>query len=493
VREVRTAHGVFQASKFQELPGWSSDDLSGAWLAFAESCKVLERRPVWRDVCQKSRSVPARDNAAMRRFFEREFTLLGLANRDASRDGDVTGYYEPLLSGSPIRQGKFTVPVHGVPNDLYTLDWKLVPDAQRRSEVWVRAAGSSGRVLTVVPANTPGATVLNLRNFDTDVLDRRLRVRLSGNQALPYFTRDEILSQARLDAATLAWVDDPVALYAMQVQGSGRIRMPDGNVLRVHYADQNGHPFRPMRVVSKSIDRVVTRGAAAQEEPDTFELLTGEEDDVNVLTRGAGTARRAPAPTPSNPSQRAATDALVQQLLKPGAAAAARPNATAPTSSSSPPAAPPRNASALSSDPSYVFFRVAANQSPGTGPQGALGVPLTPGRSIAVDPRATPLGYPVYLSAAGRSAADTFQRLVLAQDTGGAIRGAVRADYFWGFGAEAGRLAQRTKHKGRMWVLMPNAEAQTMRPQRVVTRGAAGSDIDRECLVADEQYCPETQ
>ncbi|MFM8500418.1 MAG: 3D domain-containing protein, partial [Fluviibacter sp.] len=94
---------------------------------------------------------------------------------------------------------------------------------------------------------------------------------------------------------------------------------------------------------------------------------------------------------------------------------------------------------------------------PDAGPPGALGVPLTPGRSIAIDPRATPLGAPVWLDTTYPNSNKPLQRLVLAQDTGGAIKGAVRADFFWGFGAEAGKEAGRMKQPGQMWALIPPA------------------------------------
>ena len=107
----------------------------------------------------------------------------------------------------------------------------------------------------------------------------------------------------------------------------------------------------------------------------------------------------------------------------------------------------------LNSNPSYVFFREAPNGN--GGPVGALGVPLTAERSIAVDPRSVPLGAPVFLATTRPNSSKPLNRLVLAQDTGGAIKGAVRADFFWGFGKEAGEQAGRMKQSGRMWVLLP--------------------------------------
>lgn len=112
----------------------------------------------------------------------------------------------------------------------------------------------------------------------------------------------------------------------------------------------------------------------------------------------------------------------------------------------------------LNANPSYVFFREVPNSA--DGPQGALGVPLVAERSIAVDPRSVPLGAPVFLATSRPNSNQAMNRLVMAQDTGGAIKGAVRADFFWGFGKEAGELAGRMKQAGKMWVLLP-AEAAT--------------------------------
>jgi membrane-bound lytic murein transglycosylase A len=107
----------------------------------------------------------------------------------------------------------------------------------------------------------------------------------------------------------------------------------------------------------------------------------------------------------------------------------------------------------MNGNPSYVFFRELPGELPG--PLGALGVPLTPQRSIAVDPRVVPLGVPVFLATTWPNAADPLNRLMVAQDTGGAIAGGVRADFFWGFGDAAGNLAGKMRQAGRMWVLMP--------------------------------------
>ena len=118
---------------------------------------------------------------------------------------------------------------------------------------------------------------------------------------------------------------------------------------------------------------------------------------------------------------------------------------------------PERRQELLNANPSYVFFKEEPIADPKKGPKGALGVPLTPMRSIAIDSAFLPLGAPVYLSTTQPNNGSPLQRLVMAQDTGGAIKGAVRADFFWGFGAEAGEKAGKMKQRGMMWVLLPKS------------------------------------
>lgn len=123
---------------------------------------------------------------------------------------------------------------------------------------------------------------------------------------------------------------------------------------------------------------------------------------------------------------------------------------------------PDRLAQLLAENPSYVFFRELP--ATGEGPSGALGVALTAGRSLAVDPRAVPLGAPVFLATTWPNTDEPLQRLMLAQDTGGAIKGAVRADLYWGSGAEAGALAGRMRQSGTLWVLLPHGFALGAQP-----------------------------
>jgi membrane-bound lytic murein transglycosylase A len=344
-----------QLAQWSELPGWGEDDLVAAWPAFLQSCRALASRPqwlLWRGACEEAKSLVAPDKARLQHFFESRFEPYLLTNPEATTSGLVTGYYEPLLRGSRTRTAGFQQPVLGVPADLLTID-----------------------LSSVVP---------ELKNM-------RLRGRLQGNKVVPYYSRADIVGHEPAYAdRVLLWVDDAVELFFLQIQGSGRVRLTDGKLVRIGYADQNGHPYLP-------IGRVLA---------DRGELK-------------------------------------LEQTSMQSIQAWARAN-------------PAKLDEVLNANPSYVFFRELPNKGKESeGPPGALGVPLTPERSIAVDPRHVPLGAPVFLATTRPSSAEPLRRLVLAQDTGGAIRGVVRADFFWGFGAEAGQQAGKMRQQGQMWVLLP--------------------------------------
>ena len=213
----------------------------------------------------------------------------------------------------------------------------------------------------------------------------------------PWYTRQEIdtLPEARaaLQGREIAWLADPVDALMLQIQGSGRLRLtePDGSVRLVRLAF-----------------------AATNDQP-------YQSVGRWLLDQGA-----------------------VRDASWPGIKAWLAQN-------------PQRTQALLWSNPRMVFFREEPLSAldAAFGPRGAQGVPLTPGRSIAVDPGSIPYGTPVWLASTGPQL--NLQRLVLAQDTGTAITGAVRADYFAGWGAEAGELAGRLKQPLQLWVLWPKA------------------------------------
>jgi membrane-bound lytic murein transglycosylase A len=533
-----TKYAYFVPSRFGDLPGWHDDDLSEAWKAFVQSCTALGRRPVWSETCDRAAQVNARDSGAVRRYMEREFVLFEIRNTDRSAAGTITGYYEPLLHGSREAGARFVYPVYGTPDDLLYLEARSIPDGANGWPIRLRV---EGRKVVFVCAEQPGANPcagplrLDLGAARPDVRDKRFRVRIDGDRVVPYYTRAEIEHGALAGNRALLWVDDPAALYSMQMQGSGKVRMPDGQVVRLAFAEQNGHPFTPpvrKRPNAPGRRTVLTRGIAL---PDDDATAPEADEDASVAPAvrgvrpiGGDESARAPlgAPKPTDENLSPEVARMVELLLEgtgsagpqripvapppagtsanakagPGGTVGAAPapaprNESAALAPSNAAAASPKAAGAslptpFSSDPSYVFFRQIPDND--AGPPGALGVPLTAGRSLAVDPRTTPLGSPVFISTEGVSDVGRLNRLMLAQDTGGAIRGAVRADYFWGFGPTAGDRASRMKESGRMWLLLPKGLRIAAAATAKLTRGIGGPGPNAaECLVPDPELCVE--
>jgi membrane-bound lytic murein transglycosylase A len=512
----QTKHAMFVPAKWSDLPGWHDDDLADAWKALRASCSVLATRTAWSGPCSRAAGVPLR-NDAIRGFLETEFVVYQIQGTDRSASGIITGYYEPLLNGSRAASARYRYPVYGVPADLLYFDARAMRSRPLGVTLSVNVDGRN-----VVPLPTGESAKgfakrtyrLDVRDGLADVRDKRIRVRIDGDRIVPYWTRAEINAGALGQTKPIAWVDSAADLYSMHVQGSGKLRLPDGRLLRVAFAEQNGHPFTPPLVAR-------TRGGA----PEAVPLLRGLAIDFAALdepaadggsdsaadaaptTRGAkrpagkGRAASGPSTTASDgmsPEVARMVDMLLRnQVTTPGvdysnagnaggsAPAAGKSTLDAPLGATKPPPSHfGRPAAFFDSDPSYIFFREIPDSA--AGPIGALGIPLTPGRSIAVDPRTTPLGFPVFIATQSRGGG--INRLMLAQDTGGAIRGAVRADYFWGFGPKAGERASQMKDTGRMWLLMPrDVQPASM---GVSTRGR-GEAQDGECVVPDPEFCVE--
>jgi len=348
----------FTVSKWEMLPDWQTIDLQQALVAFGQSCNALKNKPDWQSICTRANNLPTSDNTSLRAFFEEGFTPYQVFNPDGSSQGLITGYYEPKLYGSRIKTNRFRYPLYGVPDDLLTID---------------------------------------LGEVYPQLKDLRLRGRLDGNRIVPYYNRGDIdHGKAPLQGRELFWVDNAVELFFLQIQGSGRIELPDGSLIKVGYANQNGHPYTSIG------KKLVDMGA-----------FTIEESSMQNIKLWAK----------NNPDK---LDSVLEQ------------------------------------NPSYVFFReLPSNLS---APLGALGVPLTNEYSLAVDTRTIPLGAPVFLSTTYPNTTDPLNRLMLAQDTGGAIKGAVRGDFFWGFGEQAGTQAGRMKQSGQMWVLFPKGAEPILSP-----------------------------
>ncbi|SEQ86744.1 murein transglycosylase A [Thalassovita taeanensis] len=247
-----------------------------------------------------------------------------------------TGYFEPELDGDTAPSDRFRFPVYRIPSEA------------RENSVW-----------------------LSRREIETsDTLRGR--------------------------GLEIAWVDDPVELFFLQIQGSGRIKLPSGRHIRVGYAGANGHPYRSI--------------------------------GVELIRRGI-----------YKPHQVSA------QVIK----SWVRRN-------------PVDGAELLRHNPSYVFFRTVNQVPADEGPLGAMNRSVTEGRSIAVDPAFTPLGAPVWVEKAGKL---PMNRLMIAQDTGSAIKGAQRADIFLGTGDTAGRVAGKLRDSGKMLVLLPIQRAFALLPE----------------------------
>ena len=366
---------VLERVDFASLPGWTAGRQAGALEAFKRSCARLEElsgeRSLgaggiagagadWRRPCAAAGQRPAGNDAVARAFFETWFTPLAARNNDRW-EGLFTGYFEPELRGSLSQGGPYRVPLYARPPDLVTVD---------------------------------------LGRFRDHLEGRQIAGRVVDGHLRPFETRAEIDRGALAGKArVLAWVDDPVAAFFLHVQGSGRVVLDDGRVLRVGYAGQNGHVYVPIGA------ELVRLGAL-------------EPEEVSLQTIRAWLEQ--------NPDKAAAV---------------------------------------MAKNPSFIFFR----EGEGEEPIGAEGVPLTPGRSLAVDRRYIPLGVPVWLDVMA-PAADPAQpdrrlrRLMVAQDGGGAIRGPVRGDIFWGRGREAEAVAGRMRHRGRYILLLPRAFVEAAPP-----------------------------
>ncbi len=338
-----------KAAEFKQLPGWTEDDLTQAWPALLLSCRGIGKQPAWARTCQAAEQLSRSDAEGVRRFFETHFRPYQVLQAEGGEEGLITGYYEPLLRGSRSFGGNYIYPLYAAPDDLLIVD---------------------------------------LASLYPELKNLRLRGRLQGKRVVPYFSRAEIeAGNAPVRGKELVWVDDPIELFFLQIQGSGRVQLETGEMMRVGYAEQNGHPY-------KSIGKwLVDQGE-----------LTLDKASMQGIKEWAR----------KNPEK-------LNMLLN--------------------------------TNPSYVFFRELPNHL--SGPLGALGVPLTAERSVAIDPRAIPLGAPIWLATTRPNSPEPLNRLMLAQDTGGAIRGNVRADFFWGFGEAAGQQAGAMKQKGRIWVLLP--------------------------------------
>ena len=347
---------------FSNLPGWGKDaELHGAVSAFIKTCNRFMRRSdsydmggagyagtvgQWRPFCDAAATLPIYQ---AKTWFEQNFQPYQVSS-GLEKNGLFTGYYEPSLTASLKKTYKYHVPIHARPHDLIMVD---------------------------------------LGDFRESLKGQRIAGTVKDGHLKPFSNRADIIAGSMDgDVSVLAYADDPVAVFFLHIQGSGRIFLPDGSTKRLGYAAQNGHPY----------------------------FAIGRE----LIARGELTRENVSLQT-------------IEAWLK---------------------ANPDQSQALMNTNKSYVFFR----ELPESGPIGAAGVVLTPGRSLAVDRTLHPLGIPMWLSTTAKypdGVERLIQRMVIAQDTGGAIAGAVRGDVFWGSGDDAKFLAGHMKQSGTLYVLLP--------------------------------------
>lgn len=369
---------VLSETTFDELTGWQLDDHAAALAAFKQSCRILGRIPADRslrgdpklgmtaadlqETCLLAENLTA-DEA--RAFFEKAFVPFHVRN-GADNSGLITGYYEPEIAGSRQKTPQFSAPVLARPSEL---------------------------------------VMVELGDFRDDLRGHRIAGRVVDGRLQPFEDREGIVAGA-LDnqGLELIWLESPIDGFFLEIQGSGRVvlqgGLDDGQVIRLSYAGQNGHPYTP-------IGRpLIARGHIPREEMSMAAIRTWLE---------------------TNPDE-------AQAMMNENA--------------------------------SFVFFTELAVEHPELGPPGAQSALLTPGRSIAVDRKHHALGLPMWFEVNEPSSANpsgSIHRLMVAQDTGGAIRGPVRADYFAGVGHAAGDVAGHLNSQGALTVLLPHSVAKRAR------------------------------
>lgn len=343
---------------FGKLDRWPADDHAAAFVTFRKSCDALLRRkgkiaPFAEDLrgtCELAKKIalPA-DKDTARKFFEDNFRPVRISKL-GERDGFLTGYYEPIVDGSRTKQGEYIYPIYRTPDDLRT-----------RVKQSIRA------------------------------MRHRIGRKLAG-----YFDRGAIEAGA-LEGRDLeiCWLKDPIEAFFIHIQGSARIRLEDGKMLRVNFDAHNGYPY--VSVGKILIDRgIIPREMMSMDAIRTF-FAEDHEQAVEIMNQNR----------------------------------------------------------------SYVFFREISSLPGDMEPPGAQGVNLTAMRSIAVDKNLHIYGTPFWIEASlplERDDSDTkFRRLMIAQDTGGAIVGPARADLYFGAGREAGTVAGRIKNPGLFYILVPKS------------------------------------
>ncbi len=364
LKPLKLPGSALEPVHWNALAGWATDDHAAAFATFLASCRPLvrtilpasETRPMYfalSHVCRRAIAAGLLAEEQARIFFENNFRPLRITKL-GDRAGFLTGYYEPIVDGSRFPTGTFKVPIYHRPRDL------------------------------VPPPNGTGPGFPNR--------GQSLRRTPSG-QLVPYYDRGEIIDGA-LNGRHLeiCWIKDEMDALLIQIQGSARVRLEDGTMLRINYDSHNGYPFVP-------VSRILI--------------------ERNIIAREEMSLERIREWMRANP-------ASAEEVLR-------------------------RNRS-------FMFFRIVG-LSDDREAVGAQGVPLTPGRSIAVDNSLHVYGTPFFIEAdllpTNEKRGVSFDRLMIAQDAGSAIVGPARADIYWGAGDHAAHLASGLHRPGTLAMLVP--------------------------------------
>ena len=371
------------------LPQWNQQNFANSLRSFRLGCEKLKAQPAWQNVCAQAAQTPG-NQAAAKAFFEQYFTPWQVSE-NGKLGGTVTGYYEPVLHGDVKQTRKARFPIYGIPNDFVSVD---LPANLRNSKGTVRIQPTGQNKGAI---NAAGQYTANLAQFPITARSKAIKGRFAGNRFVPYYTRSQINGGAlNGKAPVLGYADDAVELFFLHIQGSGRLKTPEGRYVRLGFADKNEYPY-------VSIGRYMA--------------------DKGYLPLAQTTMQGIKAYMQQNPQ---------------------------------------RLAEVLGQNPSYIFFRELAGND--DGPIGALGTPLMGEYAGAVDRHYITLGAPIFVATTHPISNHAHNRLIMAQDTGSAIKGAVRVDYFWGYGDDAGNVAGKQKHTGYVWQLLPNGVTPEYRP-----------------------------
>lgn len=339
---IEVSEAKVKKIEIDKVEGFFEDDLDLAFEVFKKDCKKSKRFDLFKNVCEKSNSY---NNPS--EFFMKNFTAYELYNKDGTNDGLITGYYEPMLNGSLEKTNIYKYPIYKTPEDMFVID---------------------------------------LSNSYPELKDYRLRGKLVNGKIISYDSRDRL--NERDDLKAICYVDDELDLFFLQIQGSGKVRLENGEIINIGYANQNGHKY-------KSVGKFMI-----------------EEGFIGSKTNYAASMQGMKAWLRDNPSK---IDDVLNQ------------------------------------NPSYVFFK-KKNQ----GATGALNTQLVAGRNLAVDKKYIPLGMPVFINTKNSVTNEKMNRLMVAADVGGAIKGEIRADFFFGHGENAEINAGGMKEKGKLTILVPN-------------------------------------